>query len=143
MTSRPASCSTGSSNAGAGLPISGDLGDPQFNYGAGIGKAFGNLLVGIISAPFRALAALFGGSEEKIDSIDFTEEPGAFIANALSPAKTTRVEIVDERTRSARAVVPDHQLSLAIGKEGQNARLAARLTGWRIDIVPESRVANH
>jgi N utilization substance protein A len=81
--------------------------------------------------------------EEKIDIIDFTEEPGAFIANALSPAKTTRVEIVDERTRSARAVVPDHQLSLAIGKEGQNARLAARLTGWRIDIVPESRVANH
>ena len=57
------------------------------------------------------------------------------IANALSPAKAVSVEIVDEAAHSARVVVPQHQLSLAIGKEGQNARLAAKLTGWRIDIV--------
>ena len=56
------------------------------------------------------------------------------IAHALSPARVSSVEIVDEAARSARVVVPDFQLSLAIGKEGQNARLAARLTGWRIDI---------
>ncbi|MEX3599893.1 transcription termination factor NusA [Kocuria carniphila] len=97
--------------------------------------------IGEMGSRVRAVMNELG--EEKIDIIDFTEEPGVFIANALSPAKTTRVEVVDERTRSARAVVPDSQLSLAIGKEGQNARLAARLTGWRIDIVPESRVANH
>ena len=56
------------------------------------------------------------------------------IAHALSPAQVSAVEIVDEAARSARVVVPDFQLSLAIGKEGQNARLAARMTGWRIDI---------
>ena len=56
------------------------------------------------------------------------------VAHALSPARVTSVEIVDAEARSARVVVPDYQLSLAIGKEGQNARLAARLTGWRIDI---------
>jgi N utilization substance protein A len=71
---------------------------------------------------------------EKIDIVDFSEEPAEFVANALSPARVTRVEIVDAEARSARVVVPDFQLSLAIGKEGQNARLAARLTGWRIDI---------
>ena len=97
--------------------------------------------IGEMGSRVRAVMNELG--EEKIDIIDFTDEPDVFIANALSPAKTTRVEIVDERTRSARAVVPDQQLSLAIGKEGQNARLAARLTGWRIDIVPESRVTNH
>ena len=97
--------------------------------------------IGEMGSRVRAVMNELG--EEKIDIIDFTDEPDVFIANALSPAKTTRVEVVDERTRSARAVVPDQQLSLAIGKEGQNARLAARLTGWRIDIVPESRAANH
>jgi N utilization substance protein A len=56
------------------------------------------------------------------------------VAHALSPARVTAVEVVDAEARSARVVVPDFQLSLAIGKEGQNARLAARLTGWRIDI---------
>jgi N utilization substance protein A len=71
---------------------------------------------------------------EKIDIVDFSEEPAEFVAIALSPARVTRVEIVDAEARSARVVVPDFQLSLAIGKEGQNARLAARLTGWRIDI---------
>jgi transcription termination/antitermination protein NusA len=71
---------------------------------------------------------------EKIDIVDFSEEPAEFVANALSPARVRSVEVVDAEARSARVVVPDFQLSLAIGKEGQNARLAARLTGWRIDI---------
>ncbi|MGK2868085.1 MAG: transcription termination factor NusA [Mycobacterium sp.] len=73
-------------------------------------------------------------SGEKIDIIDFDEDPSRFVANALSPAKVVSVTVIDESTRAARVVVPDFQLSLAIGKEGQNARLAARLTGWRIDI---------
>ncbi len=71
---------------------------------------------------------------EKIDLIDFSEDPARFVGNALSPAHVASVTVVDEAARSARVVVPDYQLSLAIGKEGQNARLAARLTGWRIDI---------
>ncbi len=61
------------------------------------------------------------------------------MANALSPARVTSVEVVDLAARSARVVVPDYQLSLAIGKEGQNARLAAKLTGWRIDIRPDTQ----
>ncbi|WP_291417219.1 transcription termination factor NusA [Actinophytocola sp.] len=71
---------------------------------------------------------------EKIDIIDHSEDPATFVGNALSPAKVISVRVVDERAKTARVVVPDFQLSLAIGKEGQNARLAARLTGWRIDI---------
>ena len=63
-----------------------------------------------------------------------------FVAQALSPAKVSKVEIVDLMTRSAKVTVPDYQLSLAIGKDGQNARLAARLTGWRIDIHPDNPV---
>jgi N utilization substance protein A len=73
-------------------------------------------------------------SGEKIDIIDYDEDPARFVANALSPAKVVSVTVIDESARAARVVVPDFQLSLAIGKEGQNARLAARLTGWRIDI---------
>lgn len=71
---------------------------------------------------------------EKIDIIDFADDPATFVGNALSPSKVVSVTIVDAEARAARVVVPDFQLSLAIGKEGQNARLAARLTGWRIDI---------
>lgn len=71
---------------------------------------------------------------EKIDIVDWSEDPAKFVASALAPAKVSSVEIVDELARSAKVVVPDFQLSLAIGKDGQNARLAARLTGWRIDI---------
>lgn len=71
---------------------------------------------------------------EKIDIIDYADDPATFVGNALSPAKVISVTVVDERAKTARVVVPDFQLSLAIGKEGQNARLAARLTGWRIDI---------
>jgi transcription termination/antitermination protein NusA len=77
-------------------------------------------------------------SGEKIDIIDFDEDPARFVANALSPAKVVSVAVIDEHARAARVVVPDFQLSLAIGKEGQNARLAARLTGWRIDIRGDS-----
>ena len=71
---------------------------------------------------------------EKIDIVDWSDDPAEMVAHALSPARVNSVEIVDLEARSARVIVPDFQLSLAIGKEGQNARLAARLTGWRIDI---------
>ncbi|MEY9213397.1 transcription termination/antitermination protein NusA [Thermobifida halotolerans] len=71
---------------------------------------------------------------EKIDIVDYSDDPARFVGNALSPAKVTHVEVVDAAARVARVTVPDYQQSLAIGKEGQNARLAARLTGWRIDI---------
>lgn len=75
---------------------------------------------------------------EKIDIIEYSEEPEKYISAALSPASVCKVEIVDVETKSCKATVPDGQLSLAIGNKGQNARLAARLTGWRIDIRPES-----
>jgi N utilization substance protein A len=71
---------------------------------------------------------------EKIDIVDWSDDPAELVGHALSPARVTSVEVVDAAARSARVIVPDYQLSLAIGKEGQNARLAARLTGWRIDI---------
>jgi N utilization substance protein A len=85
--------------------------------------------------------------DEKIDIVDYSDDPAAFVAAALSPARVNSVEIIDERAHAARAIVPDFQLSLAIGREGQNARLAAKLTGWRIDIrsdaapVPEDDAA--
>ena len=71
---------------------------------------------------------------EKIDIIDYSEDPAQYVGNALAPSKVVKVDVVDEDEQRARVVVPDYQLSLAIGKEGQNARLAARLTGWKIDI---------
>jgi N utilization substance protein A len=77
---------------------------------------------------------------EKIDIVDYSDEPAGFVANALSPARVTRVHVVDAAAREAQVIVPDYQLSLAIGKEGQNARLAARLTGWRIDIRSDATV---
>ena len=76
-------------------------------------------------------------SGEKIDIVDHSDDPAEMIAHALSPARVTSVEIVDANAKAARVLVPDYQLSLAIGREGQNARLAARLTGWRIDIRPD------
>lgn len=76
---------------------------------------------------------------EKIDIIDWSEDPADFVGNALSPARVSHVEVIDFDGRAARVTVPDYQLSLAIGKEGQNARLAARLTGWRIDIRPDTQ----
>lgn len=71
---------------------------------------------------------------EKIDIIDYNEDPAVYVGNSLAPSKVVRVEVVDPDAQVARVTVPDYQLSLAIGKEGQNARLAARLTGWKIDI---------
>jgi len=78
---------------------------------------------------------------EKIDIVDWYDDPARFVAEALSPATVLSVEVVDLVQRSARVVVPDYKLSLAIGKEGQNARLAARLTGWRIDIHSDTESA--
>jgi transcription termination/antitermination protein NusA len=78
---------------------------------------------------------------EKIDIVDFSTDPAEFVAHALSPARVLRVDIVDPQARVAQVIVPDYQLSLAIGKEGQNARLAARLTTWRIDIRPDQGAA--
>jgi transcription termination/antitermination protein NusA len=75
---------------------------------------------------------------EKIDIVDYSSDPAEFVAHALSPARVSRVIVVDAQARAAQVIVPDYQYSLAIGKEGQNARLAARLTGWRIDIRPDS-----
>lgn len=75
--------------------------------------------------------------DEKIDIVKYSDDPSTFIEAALSPSKVTKV-FVDEANKSAIVIVPDYQLSLAIGKEGQNARLAARLTNWKIDIKPES-----
>ncbi len=92
--------------------------------------------IGPMGARVRAVMTELHG--EKIDIIDYSPEPAAFVAAALSPAKVISVEIVDAALRSARVIVPDYQLSLAIGKEGQNARLAAKLTGWRIDIKPDT-----
>jgi N utilization substance protein A len=77
---------------------------------------------------------------EKIDVVPWSEDDAAYVANALQPAKVKEVRI-DAETQTALVMVPDYQLSLAIGKEGQNARLAARLTGWRIDIKSETQVA--
>jgi transcription termination/antitermination protein NusA len=71
---------------------------------------------------------------EKIDIIDYHDDPATYVGNALSPAHVVATQVVDPVAQSVRVVVPDFQLSLAIGREGQNARLAARLTGWRIDI---------
>ncbi len=74
---------------------------------------------------------------EKIDIVEWSDDPVIFVTNALSPAKVQRVTIVDDAERVMEVVVEDKQLSLAIGKKGQNVRLAAKLTGWRIDIKSE------
>jgi N utilization substance protein A len=94
--------------------------------------------IGPMGQRVRAVMSELNG--EKIDIIDWSDDPATFVGNALSPAKALRVEVVDEATRAARVTVPDFQLSLAIGREGQNARLAARLTGWRIDIRSDTAV---
>ena len=93
-------------------------------------------LIGPMGARARAVMDELHG--EKIDIVDWSDDPAEFVSHSLAPAKVSSVEIVDLATRSAKVVVPDYQLSLAIGKDGQNARLAARLTGWRIDIHPDN-----
>ncbi|MBQ9701276.1 MAG: transcription termination/antitermination protein NusA, partial [Lachnospiraceae bacterium] len=92
--------------------------------------------VGVNGARVNAIVDELRG--EKIDIINWSENPAILIENALSPAKVVSV-IADDEEKTARVVVPDYQLSLAIGKEGQNARLAARLTGFKIDIKSESQ----
>ncbi len=96
--------------------------------------------VGLNGARVNAIVNELRG--EKIDIINWSDDPAILIENALSPAKVISVH-VEEGEKSARVIVPDYQLSLAIGKEGQNARLAARLTGYKIDIKSESQVANY
>jgi transcription termination/antitermination protein NusA len=92
--------------------------------------------IGPMGARVRAVVAELHG--EKIDIVDWSDDPAELVAHALSPARVSQVDVVDAEGRAARVTVPDYQLSLAIGREGQNARLAARLTGWRIDIHPDS-----
>ena len=92
--------------------------------------------IGPMGARVRAVMTELHG--EKIDIVDYSEDARTFVAAALSPSRVQSVQIVDPTLRSARVIVPDYQLSLAIGKEGQNARLAAKLTGWRIDIRPDT-----
>ena len=102
--------------------------DPEINAkGACIGE---------LGARVRAVQTELG--EEKIDIVDYSDDLPTFVANALSPARVTEAFVIDERAKAVRTLVPDFQLSLAIGKEGQNARLAAKLTGARIDIQPDS-----
>lgn len=88
--------------------------------------------IGPMGQRVRAVMAELQG--EKIDIVDYSEDPADFVASALSPARVLSAEVVDLSTKQVRVVVPDYQLSLAIGREGQNARLANKLTGWRIDI---------
>ena len=95
--------------------------------------------IGPLGQRVRQVMSELGG--EKIDIVDFSDDPAEMIAHALSPARVESVLIVDPVARAARVIVPDYQLSLAIGREGQNARLAARLTGWRIDIRSDSAPA--
>ena len=92
--------------------------------------------IGELGRRVRAVTEELSG--EKIDIVDYNPELAAFVANALSPAKVTSSFVLDSTTKAVRALVPDYQLSLAIGKEGQNARLAAKLTGAKIDIQPDS-----
>lgn len=92
--------------------------------------------IGELGRRVRAVTEELAG--EKIDIIDYDAELPKFVANALSPAKVTSSFVLDASTKAVRALVPDYQLSLAIGKEGQNARLAAKLTGAKIDIQPDS-----
>lgn len=92
--------------------------------------------IGARGARVGSIVSELGG--EKIDIVEYSEDPTAFIASALSPANVVTVTILDPDTKSCRVIVPDSQLSLAIGNKGQNARLAAKLTGWKIDIKPES-----
>jgi N utilization substance protein A len=92
--------------------------------------------IGELGARVRAVTNELGA--EKIDIVDYSPDLATFVGSALSPAKVSSSFVIDQSTKAVRALVPDYQLSLAIGKEGQNARLAAKLTGARIDIQPDS-----
>jgi len=92
--------------------------------------------IGARGARVSNIVTELGG--EKIDIVEYSDEPEKFIASALSPAEVLSVEVAQDGSHACRVTVPDGQLSLAIGNKGQNARLAAHLTGWKIDIKPES-----
>jgi len=92
--------------------------------------------IGELGQRVRAVTAEL--NNEKIDIVDYSPDLATFVSSALSPAKVTSAFVIDESLKAVRALVPDYQLSLAIGKEGQNARLAAKLTGAKIDIQPDS-----
>lgn len=92
--------------------------------------------IGELGQRVRAVQSELG--EEKIDIVDFSDDLATYVQNALSPAKVSSAFVINEENKQVRALVPDYQLSLAIGKEGQNARLAAKLTGAKIDIQPDS-----
>jgi N utilization substance protein A len=92
--------------------------------------------IGELGQRVRAVSAEL--NEEKIDVVDFSEDLADYVAHALSPAKVSSAFVIDPTQKAVRVLVPDFQLSLAIGKEGQNARLAAKLTGAKIDIQPDS-----
>jgi len=96
--------------------------------------------IGPMGARVRAVMSDLHG--EKIDIVDWSEDPAEFVGHALSPARVSSVTVVDLEAKASQVVVPDYQLSLAIGREGQNARLAARLTGWRIDIVSDASASS-
>ena len=85
--------------------------------------------------------AVLGKMPEKIDIVDWSNDPATFVAAALSPAVVSGVQVISEKNQTAIAFIHDDQLSLAIGKEGQNARLAAKLTGWKIGIESEETFA--
>lgn len=92
--------------------------------------------IGTRGARVNTIVEELGG--EKIDIVEWSEDPAKFVSASLSPASVVNVEIEDEENKTCKVTVPDNQLSLAIGNKGQNARLAAKLTGWKIDIRPES-----
>jgi N utilization substance protein A len=94
--------------------------------------------IGEMGARVRAVMTELNG--EKIDLIDYSDDPRRYVTAALSPARVKSARIINEATKEMQVVVPDFQLSLAIGKEGQNARLAAKLTGWKIDIKSDAEV---
>ena len=105
----------------------------RWQYGENIDAV--GACVGVNSSRVNAVVDELGG--EKIDIIKYSEIPEEYIAAALAPSEVVSVTMLEDG-KSCRVIVPDSQLSLAIGKEGQNARLAARLTGFKIDIKPES-----
>ncbi len=92
--------------------------------------------IGPRGARVNSIVEVLGG--EKIDIVKYSEDPAEFVGAALAPANVLQVEIIDENEKKCQVTVPDHQLSLAIGNKGLNAKLAAKLTGWKIDIKPES-----
>ena len=117
-----------------------DLTTPQGRLIASLMASLAEFECDLIRERVRSVMAELGG--EKIDIVDYSDDPARFVANSLSPARVTRVVVHSVDNRTATAIVPDFQLSLAIGKEGQNARLAARLTNYHIDIHADTETGD-